>query len=69
MFQFPAFSLPKEYYVFNIVGCPIRTSADQRPFASPRRFSQLTTSFVVSKSQGIRHTPFVCFHTSFSFAA
>ncbi len=38
-------------------GCPIRTSTDHRSFAPPRGFSQLTTSFVVSGSPGIPHTP------------
>ena len=38
-------------------GFPIRTSTDQNSFAAPRSFSQLTTSFVVSESQGIPHTP------------
>ena len=46
-----------EYYVFNIVGSPIQTSADQCSFATPHSFSQLTTSFVVSKSLGIPRTP------------
>ena len=41
------------------LGCPIRTSADRRPFAPPRGFSQLITSFVASESQGIPRTPFV----------
>ena len=60
MFQFTGFPswLTPERYVFNITGCPIRTSADQCSFATPRSFSQLTTSFVVSESQGIPHTPF-----------
>ena len=43
--------------VFNLQGCPIRTSMDLRSFATPHSFSQLTTSFVVSDSQGIHHTP------------
>ena len=43
-------------YVFNIKGFPIRTSTDLRSFAPPRCFSQLTTSFVASGSQGIPHT-------------
>ncbi len=44
-------------YLFKVLGCPIRTSTDQRLFAPPRSFSQLTTSFVVSESLGIHHTP------------
>ena len=54
MFQFPAFAISQ---VFNLTGCPIRTSTDQSSFAAPRSFSQLTTSFVASESLGIRHTP------------
>ena len=49
-------------YVFNIVGCPIRTHTDQKLFAPPRIFSQLTTSFVVSGSQGIPHALLFHFH-------
>ena len=41
------------------LGCPIRTSADRRPSAPPRGFSQLITSFIASESQGIPRTPFV----------
>ena len=50
--------------VFNCIGFPIRTSADQGSFAPPRRFSQLTTSFVASGSQGIPHAPLFRFHLS-----
>ena len=49
-------------YVFNISGFPIRTPADQGSFAPPRRFSQLTASFVASGSQGIHHAPLFRFH-------
>ena len=45
------------YYIFNIVGCPIRISADQIMCADPRSFSQLITSFIASESLGIPHTP------------
>src|SRR5690554_2941029 len=48
------------YYVFNIVGCPIRISADQSVCARPRSFSQLITSFIASESLGIPHTPLFC---------
>ena len=41
------------WLVFNQPGFPIRTSADQFVFANPRGFSQLTTSFVAYRSQGI----------------
>ena len=40
---------------FSRAGYPIRTSADQRPFAPPRGFSQLVTSFLASESH--RHPP------------
>jgi len=56
MFQFIGFSLLAQYTVFNSMGFPIRTSTDQSSFAAPRSFSQLTTSFVVSESQGIPRT-------------
>ena len=46
----------KGYHAFNIVGCPIRKSSDQRSFAPPRSLSQLITSFFASESQGIRHS-------------
>ncbi len=45
-------------------GCPIRRSADQRPFAPPRGFSQLTTSFIASVSLGIHHAPLLSFSLS-----
>ena len=38
-------------------GCPIRTPADQWPFAPPRRLSRPAASFVASGSQGILRTP------------
>ena len=47
---------PCGYYVFNIVGCPIRIFADQFVCANPRNFSQLITSFIASESLGIPHT-------------
>ena len=55
------------FYVFNIEGFPIRTSMDQRSFATPHSFSQLTTSFVVSESQGIHHTPLFASYSFYSF--
>jgi hypothetical protein len=57
MFQFPGFAHLAVYPVFNGMGCPIRTSADQFVFANPRSFSQLITSFFASESLGIPHTP------------
>ena len=51
---------------FTVAGSPIRTSADLRPFAPPRGFSQLVTSFVASESQGIPRTPLIDFLVSSS---
>src|SRR5436190_24334008 len=60
MFQFSGFAHLSMYYVFNIVGCPIRISTDQSVCACPRSFSQLITSFFASESLGIPHTPLFC---------
>src|SRR5579864_4547978 len=59
MFQFPGSAHLAVYHAFSMVGCPIRTPADQFLFADPRSFSQLTTSFFASESLGIPHTPFI----------
>jgi hypothetical protein len=57
-FSSPGFSPPcGGSPAFSRGGCPIRTPADQRSFAPPRSFSQLTASFVISESQGIPHAP------------
>ena len=63
MFQFPAFASSIRKIPESLpVGCPIRKSAHQRPFAPPRGLSQLIASFIACKSLGIRRTPFhVCF--------
>ena len=42
-------------------GCPIRKSPDRRSFAPPRGLSQLITSFVAAKSQGIPCAPLVTY--------
>ena len=52
---------PFGYYTFSIVGCPIRKSSDHRLCASHRSLSQLVTSFIASKSQGIHRTPLLTF--------
>ena len=49
------------YQVFNLMGCPIRKSRDQRSFAPTPSLSQLVTSFIACESQGIRHAPFITF--------
>ena len=43
------------------MGCPIRKSPDRWPFAPPRSLSQLVTSFIAVKSQGIPCAPFVTY--------
>ena len=52
----PCVYLLNGYYIFNIVGFPIRKSADQIVCANPRSLSQLITSFIASESLGIPHT-------------
>ena len=54
----------RDYCLPDFIGmsCLIRTFADQGSFAPPRNFSQLTTSFVASGSQGIPHTLLFRFH-------
>ena len=61
MFQFPAFAYLTVWYVFNILGYPIRRSPHQRLFAPKRSFSQLITSFFASESLGIHHTPLIIY--------
>ena len=43
------------------MGCPIRKSPDRWPFAPPRSLSQLVTSFLAVKSQGIPCAPLVTY--------
>ena len=67
MFQFPGYAprtLRRGSPDFIGRGCPIRTSADHRLFASTRSFSQLITSFFAFESLGILHTLLL---TSFYF--
>src|SRR6267154_4373163 len=59
MFQFPGSAHLAVYHAFSVLGCPIRTPADQFLFADPRSFSQLITSFFASESLGIPHTLFL----------
>ena len=46
-------------HAFSMTGCPIQTRTDQILFADPRAFSQLTASFLASRSLGILCSPFV----------
>ena len=57
--------LRRGYHVFNMMGCPIGKSPDQRLFAPPRSLSQLITSFIASESLGIRRTLLLTFLTYF----
>ena len=61
MFQFPGFASSKGYPVFNWMGCPIRKSTDYSLCAATRGLSQLITSFIASKIQGILHMPLFAF--------
>ena len=65
-FSSPGWPPPCGCRAVSPAGCPIRRSADQRSFAPTRGFSQLVTSFIACKSQGIRHTPFPTFFRSSS---
>jgi hypothetical protein len=66
MFQFSGFAHLSVYYVFNIVGCPIRVFTDRSMCARTRNFSQLITPFFASESLGIPHTPLFCLFVLFS---
>ena len=65
MFQFPSFASVSlcvqltDTAGLPAVGFPIRKSPDQRVFAAPRGLSQLTTSFIARRRQGIHHAPLV----------
>ena len=66
MFQFPAFASPILEIPGSLpVGCPIRKSTHQRPFAPTRGLSQLIASFIACKSLGIHRTPFLTCYASF----
>ena len=65
MVHFPGFAptcpiLFRQWYMsFAHVGSPIRKSAGQRMLAPHRSLSQLATSFIASKCQGIHRVPLV----------
>ena len=46
---------------FGLLGCPIRTPGDLRPFAPTPGFSQLTASFCASVCLGIHRAPYLAF--------
>ena len=60
-FSSPGLPLISRCRAVSPAGCPIRRSADHRSFAPSRGLSQLVTSFIACKSQGIRHTPLPTF--------
>ncbi len=63
MVHFPTFASPNlwiqsgDRQAFTWRGFPIRTFPDHRSRATPRDFSQLTTSFIAAISQGIHRQP------------
>ena len=64
MFQFPGLASQADELrrdTCKQVDYSIRKSADQFMLADPRSLSQLTTSFIASKSQGILHAPLMFF--------
>ena len=68
MFQFPGFPssaywFSRWYMVLHHMRSRIRISTDQGLFAAPRGLSQLITSFVGSRCQGILHMLFFAWTT------
>jgi hypothetical protein len=61
MFRFPAFAPANWWPVSLLMGCPIRTPADQRLLAPPRGVSPLAASFLASWSLGIHRPPLLSF--------
>ena len=65
MFQFSPLASRELFYSFprwcgfTTPGCPIRKSPDQSLCAAHRSLSQLATSFIAYRRQGIRHSPLV----------
>jgi hypothetical protein len=61
MFQFPGLA-PDAYALGDgprgPPGCPIRSSWDHGSYAAPPGLSQLTTTFVASRCQGIHRVPY-----------
>ena len=55
----PPYVFRREYASSARVGSPIRKSAGHRMLAPHRRLSQLATSFIASKCQGIHRVPLV----------
>ena len=67
MFRFGGFASPYRVMpCLRMAGCPIRTPADLRPFAPPRRLSRPAASFLASGSQGILRAPSLASRSSVS---
>ena len=67
MFRFGGFASPHRVMpCLRMAGCPIRTPADLRPFAPPRRLSRPAASFIASGSQGILRAPSLASRSSVS---
>ena len=67
MFRFGGFASPHRVMpCLRMAGCPIRTPADLRPFAPPRRLSRPAASFLASGSQGILRAPSLASRSSVS---
>ena len=62
-FNSPSALLIRDSFSLQKLGYPIRKSTDLKFSASPRSLSQLNTSFIGIKSQGIHYTPLVAFST------
>jgi hypothetical protein len=66
MFQFTRFAtlslwIQPRVSRLSLLGYPIRKSTDLGLLAAPRGFSQLPTSFIASRRQGIHRAPLVAF--------
>ena len=61
MFHFPEFAPLCGDTIHTVPGCPIQKSPDQSFLAAPRGFSQPSTSFIASTSQGIHLWPLISF--------
>lgn len=64
MFHFPKFAPPEGGNTNrSVLGRPIQKFPDQSFLAAPRDFSQPSTSFIASTSQGIHLWPLISFYS------
>jgi hypothetical protein len=66
MFQFPGCASFRIHSLLHYEGCPIRKSMLPRLFAPRQSLSQLITSFIAIKSQGILHLPLLAYNKTFN---